>query len=374
MEITIKEISKKVDLKRFIKFQYELYKDNKYYVPPLMSAELNIMMPSENPAFEFCEAKFWLAFNNGQIVGRIGGIINHKYNEIWKNKNGRFSWFDCIEDEQVAFELFKTVEKWAHEKGMEAIYGPYGFTNLDKHGLLVEGYNELATNSANYNYPYYNDFIEKYGFKKEMDWVERKITVPEEIPERITRLSDVILRKNKLHYKEINSKSDVLENASDLFNLYNESYAKLYGMVELSKKQINSLIKQYYRLLNKDLIAMIYNEKEEIVAFCITMPSLAKALQKARGKMFPFGFIHLKKALKYNDTLDLLLIGVHPDYQKKGVNALLFNKIALSIFKMGFKYLETTQNLETNVEVQNQWRFYESKLHKRSRSYIKKII
>lgn len=373
MTTEIKEINKKRELVKFIKFQNRLYKGNKYFVPSLVSTELDSLTPEKNHAFEFCDVKLWLAYKDGKIAGRIGGIINHNYIKIWNKKQARFCWFDCIEDEEVAFKLLQTVESWAKGLGMIAIYGPYGFTNLDKHGLLVDGFKELATKSSNYNYPYYKDFIEKYGFNKEIDWVERQITVPVEIPERVTRLSNVILEKNKLHYKEINSKSDILKNADDLFNLYNESYAKLYGMVELSKNQINSLIKQYYQLLNKDLLALIYNEKEEIIAFCISMPSLSKALQKARGRLFPFGFIHLKKALKQNDTLDLLLIGVRPDYQKKGVNILLFNKIAPAIIRMRFKYLETTQSLETNLDVQNLWKLYDTRLHKRARSYIKNI-
>ncbi|NOZ46871.1 MAG: hypothetical protein GXO79_08815 [Chlorobi bacterium] len=373
MNLTIKEISGKRDLKKFIKFQYKLYRGNKYYVPPLLISELDTLLPAKNPAYEFCEAKFWLAYSNNKIVGRIAGIINHKYIETWDKKQARFSWFDCIEDENVAFALFETVEKWAKSKGMNAIYGPYGFTNLDKHGVLVEGFNELATNSSNYNYPYYKDFIEKYGYKKEVDWVERSIKVPDKIPDKIQRLSKLIAEKNKLHFKEINTKSDLKKYANELFDLFNQSYAKLYGMVEFTEKQKEWMTKNYYNVLNKDYMAVVYNEDEKMVAFGISMPSLSKALQKAGGRLFPFGIFYIKSALKRNDTLDLLLIGVHPDYQKKGVNALLFNKITPNIFKNGFKYVETTQNLESNAEVQNQWRLYETRQHKRARSFIKTL-
>jgi len=366
------EVKSKRELMQFIRFQRQLYKGNPYFVPPLERMERTMFSP-QNVMAEACDYKLWMVKEGKTILGRIAGIINHHFNKDQKIKQARFTHFDCVERQEVAQLLLSTVEQWAQQQGMEEFIGPFGFNNLDKHGLLVEGFEVLACQSSNYNYPYYAQFIENYGFTKRHDWVERSITIPEKAPDRITRFAKVLRERNALHILDLSDKNTLKEYTPRILDLYNETYAKLYGVSPLNEAQKQYLLKSFIPLLDTDLVSVVVNEEDQIVAFGITIHSLSRSLQKAQGRLFPFGFIHLMRAKKNNPILDLLLIGIHPDYQRKGLNALIFDDIQKGIYKHKISIMETTQNLESNQDVQNLWADYESVLNRRARLYQKKI-
>jgi len=373
VELQIKEVQNKKDLKKFISFPYDLYKGNKYWVPPLRFDEMNTLDWNKNPAFDFCEAKYWLAYRDGKIVGRIAGIINNKYIEKWGNKYARFGWIDFIDDVEVLKALISTVETWASEKGMEAVEGPLGFTDLDYEGMLIEGFEELGTMAGIYNYPYYPQYIEKLGYKKEVDWLEFEIKTPDSVPEKIERIAEISLKRNKLSVLDIKKKKDLLKYANDMFHVLNSSYEHIFGFVPLTERQIDVYIKQYFGFVKPEYISIILDKNDKVAAFGITMPSFSKALQKCRGRLFPFGFIHLLKAMYKNDTLDLYIIGVRPDLQGKGVNAIMFNELIKIISGHSFVKAETNYELETNTKVQAQWKFFDKRQHKRRRCYKKQL-
>lgn len=376
MAILIKKVSNKKDLKRFIRFNYELYKNNPYSVPDLYDDMVGTFSTEKNAAFEFCEADYFLAYKDDKLVGRVAAIINRRANETWNKKEVRFGWIDFVDDPEVSKALLDTVEAWGKERGMEAIVGPLGFTDLDAEGMLVEGFDQLSTMSTIYNYPYYSQHMERLGFEKEADWVEYKLTVPDKLPEKFVRISEIILQKYNLKIKKL-KRSEIKEKnyGQKIFDLINEAYAPLYGYSKMTQGQINQYIKTYLPLIDLRMVSLVEDEAGELVAVGISMPSLSKALQKAKGKMLPFGWFHLLKALfvKKPDVLDLLLVGVKPEYQSKGVNALLFYDLVPTYQKMGFKYGESNPELELNEKVQAQWSAFESVQHKRRRAFRKSI-
>ena len=376
MSITIQEISGTRGLKKFAKFPINLYKGNEYYVPALVLDEVGTLNSKNNPAFDFCESVYYMAYKDGEPVGRIAGIINHKANEKSGAKAGRFGFVDFIDDKEVSKALFNAVEKWAKSKGMTEIHGPLGFTDMDPEGTLVEGFDQLSTMSAIYNYPYYPQHIESMGYEKAIDWVEYKIKVPECVPEKHQRISDIVQRKYNLRILKFKSASDVYKGnyGQKIFDLINNAYADLYGYSTLSQRQIDYYVKMYIPLLRLENVTAIVDEQDDLIAVGIAIPSLSKALQKSRGRLFPFGFIHLLKALKgKNDGVDLLLVAVRPDYQSKGVNALLFSDLIPVFIQNGYKYAESNPELEMNEKVQSQWQYFERQQHKRRRAYTKKI-
>ena len=372
--VTIKKVSSKKELKTFIRFNYELYKNNPYSVPDLYDDMLNTFSPEKNAAFEFCEADYFLAYKDGKVAGRVAAIINRRANESWNKKEVRFGWIDFIDDEEVSAALLNQVEAWGKERGMEAMVGPLGFTDMDVEGMLVEGYDQLSTMSTIYNYPYYPAHMEKLGFEKEADWVEFKLMVPEKLPEKFVRISEIILQKYNLKIKKL-KRSEIKEKnyGQKIFDLINEAYAPLYGYSQMTQRQIDQYIKMYLPLIDLRMVSLVEDENENLVAVGISMPSLSKALQKAKGKMLPFGWFHLLKALfiKKPKVLDLLLVGVKPEYQSKGVNALLFYDLVPVYQQMGFEYGESNPELEMNKKVQAQWSAFESVQHKRRRAYKK---
>jgi GNAT superfamily N-acetyltransferase len=376
MAILIKKVSNKKDLKRFIRFNYELYKNNPYSVPDLYDDMVGTFSTEKNAAFEFCEADYFLAYKDDKLVGRVAAIINRRANETWNKKEVRFGWIDFVDDPEVSKALLDTVEAWGKERGMEAIVGPLGFTDLDAEGMLVEGFDQLSTMSTIYNYPYYPQHMERLGFEKEADWVEYKLTVPDKLPEKFVRISEIILQKYNLKIKKL-KRSEIKEKnyGQKIFDLINEAYAPLYGYSKMTQGQINQYIKTYLPLIDLRMVSLVEDEAGELIAVGISMPSLSKALQKAKGKMLPFGWFHLLKALfvKKPDVLDLLLVGVKPEYQSKGVNALLFYDLVPTYQKMGFKYGESNPELELNKKVQAQWSAFESVQHKRRRAFRKSI-
>ena len=374
MGIIIKKVSSKQELKTFIRFNYELYKNNPYSVPDLYDDMLNTFSQKKNAAFEFCEADYFLAYKDGKVAGRVAAIINHRANETWNKKEVRFGWIDFIDDMEVSSTLLKQVEEWGKERGMEAMVGPLGFTDLDAEGMLIEGYDQLSTMSTIYNYPYYPVHMEKLGFEKEADWVEFKLMVPDKLPDKFVRISEIILQKYNLKIKKLKRKEIKEKNyGQKIFDLINEAYAPLYGFSKMTQGQINQYIKMYLPLIDLRMVSLVENEQGELVAVGISMPSLSKALQKAKGRMLPFGWYHLLKALfiKKPKILDLLLVGVKPEYQSKGVNALLFYDLVPIYQQMGFEYGESNPELEVNKKVQAQWSAFESVQHKRRRAFRK---
>ena len=377
MSVEIKKVSTPRELKKFIRFNYEFYKGNPYSVPDLYDDMLNTFSPAKNAAFDFCEADYFLALREGKIVGRVAAIINHRANETWGRKCVRFGWIDFIDDLEVSSALIDTVKDWGRQRSMEEIEGPLGFTDMDAEGMLVEGFDQLSTMATIYNYPYYPQHMERLGMEKSADWVEMKIYIPEEIPEKHQRISDIIQRKYNLHIRKLTSKKEVRESGigHKIFRLINEAYAPLFGFSKMTEKQIDQYVNMYVPVLDLRMVTIIENADHEIVGVGISMASLSRALQKAKGKLWPFGWFHLLKALKWKrpKVLDLLLVGIRPDYQGKGVNALLFTDLIPIYQKMGFEYAESNPELEANDKVQNQWQYFKTEQHKRRRAYKAKI-
>lgn len=374
--IEIKRIeAKKNQLRKFTKFQIDLYSGNEYYVPPLVMDDVNSLLPEKNPAFDFCESIYFMAYRDGKPVGRIAGIINRQVNEKSHSRDCRFGFMDFIDDREVSAALFKALTSWAKEKGMNRLIGPLGFTDMDREGVLIEGFDELSTMATNYNYPYYAEHLEAIGFKKDSDWVEFLLKVPEKIPERFDRIATLVRKKYNLHVKKFTSRQEAKRQYGHaLFHLINEAYKNLYQYSKLTEKQIEYYIDYYLGLLNLDLVTFVVNSHGKLVGVGISMPSMSRGLQKSRGKFLPFGWYHLLKGLKWkNDRVDLLLVAVHPDYQNKGVNALLFQDLVPQYIKYGYIYAESNPEMETNSKVQSQWELFEPRQHRRRRSYAKKI-
>ena len=373
MSVVIKKVSTKSDLKKFIRFNYEFYKDNPYAVPDLYMDMVDTFSREKNAAFEFCEADYFLAYRDGKIVGRVAAIINHRANETWQKKTVRFGWIDFVDDAEVSDALIDTVKAWGRERGMKEIEGPLGFTDMDAEGMLIEGFDQLSTMATIYNYPYYPVHMERMGFEKSADWVEMKIYIPDAIPEKHKRISDIIQRKYNLRVRKLTDKKEVIKSgvAHEIFRLINDAYAPLFGFSRMTEAQIDQYVKVYIPVLDLRMVTLVETEEGEIVAVGISMPSLSEALQKAKGKFFPFGWYHLLKALKWNrpKVLDLLLVAVRPDYQSKGVNALLFTDLIPVYQEMGFEYAESNPELEDNGRVQNQWQYFKTEQHKRRRCF-----
>lgn len=375
MAVEIKVVETKEDLKKFVLFGNELYKNNPYHIPVLVKDELETLDKDINPAFEFCEAVYYLAYKNERIVGRIAGIINHRANEAWNQTHARFGFVDFINDNEVVDALFDTVAKWAKSKGMDMLHGPMGFTDMDKEGMLVEGFDRLGTMITIYNYAYYPKQLERIGFMKDQDWKEYLITIPDSIPERHVRISNLVSQKYGLSVLKFKSNKELIPYGPVVFELINKCYANLYGFSQLSDRQIQYYSKMYMPLLRPDFVTMIRRDKDEkIIGFGLALPNLSRALRKANGSLFPFGFIHLLRALKGRPrVVDLYLMGVLPEYQNRGVNALLFNDLIPIFRQSGAKFAESNPELETNMSVQLQWNYFERKHHKTRRAYIKPI-
>ncbi|GHT64207.1 hypothetical protein AGMMS50239_21500 [Bacteroidia bacterium] len=374
MAVTITEVTNRFALKKFVKFNIKLYKDNPYHVPGLVGDEMMTLSKKRNPAFDFCESIYFLAYRDDKIVGRIAGIINHRANETWNQQYARFGFVDFIDDEEVSSALFKAVEDWAIAKGMKGIQGPLGFTDLDHEGLLVWGFDRLATMATAYSFPYYKEHIENLGYVKDQDWKEFLITIPDRVPEKYQRIAKIVEEKYKFKVKKFKKTKEIWPYARRIFELWNEAYKPLYGFSELSPKQIDYYVKMYIPMLRLDLITLILNENDDIVGLGITLPNLSKALKKAKGYLLPFGWIHLLKALYgKNDVIDLYIIGVLPEYQNKGVNSLIFNDLLPISNQIGYKYAESNPELELNHKVQSQWDYLENEHHKTRRAYIKHL-
>ena len=374
MKVSVKEVVSRADLMRFVHFPNEMYKDNPYYVPTLESGDRDVLNPKKNHAFEFCEGRYWLALDEaGRIVGRIAGIINHQYNQKMGVDFARFGFMDFVDDNAVVDVLFDTVEAWAREKGMKVMNGPLGFLEFDAAGVLVAGFDELPTAYGKYNFPYYEPQLLRRGYKKDTDWVEYQILMPDDIEDWFNRPAKLVAARYHLHQADISTKKKMVSYFPQCARVLNETYRDIHGFSELSEGQIDDLIKQFVPNLNTDFVSIILDESDKVVAFGISIPSLSKAMQKCHGKLFPFGFRHILHALKHNDTVDLLLIGISDQYKNKGLNAMIFDRVSHAIHGYGIKYLESTRELEDNNSVQNMWNRFENRLHKRARCYIKDL-
>lgn len=372
--LVIKEVTTPREFRDFIDFPYRLYRGNPYYVPPLKADERITLQQATNPAFDHCESRYWLACRDRKVVGRIAGIINHSFVRLWEKKYARFGWFDFEEDETIALALLRQVEQWAVKKGMDAVHGPMGFTNFDPAGVLVEGYDQLATLAEQYNYPYYPDCVEKAGYLKEVDWVEYKICIPKEVPKKIAQAALIVKRRHKLSIVNLKDANDIMSYSRSIFELVNTCYGHLHGVVPLSDRQIHYYVERYLSFIRKDFVSLVVDQEGTLIAVGITMPSLSKALQKAKGTLLPFGIFHIMTALRKNNMAELCLVAIRPDYQGKGVNALLMEEINKAYIRNDILMAEANPELESNKRVQSLWTHYETRQHKRRRCYLKSLL
>lgn|SRR5574344_3143 len=384
-KIEIKKVETKRDLRKFIDLHYDLYEGNPYDAPNLVSDEMNTLDKSRNAAFEFCESEYFLAMKEGKVVGRVAAIINNRANEKWERKQVRFGWVDFVDDREVSAALMKAVEDYGRSKGMTEVVGPLGFTDMDPEGMLTWGFDQLGTMPTIYNYPYYPEhFHNMEGYELDNRYVEYKMFVPKTIPEKVTKISKMIETRYNLHVKKL-TKKDVFKNGygSRIFELVNDTYSHLYGYSALSEKQIEQYAKMYLPMIDLNLVSIIEDRNiiedngfYKIVGVGITIPSLTRALQKChRGKLLPFGWWHLLRAIKFHKTeiVDLLLVGVLPEYRLKGANSLIFTDLIPRFQAFGWKWGETQVEMETNLAVQNQWELFNPIQHKRRECY-KKIL
>ena len=379
--IEIKKVESRRDLCKFIDFHNELYKGNPYHVPNLYFDEMNTFRKDKNAAFDFCEAEYFMAYRDGKVVGRVAAIINHSANKKWERESVRFGWIDFVDDIEVSKELLKAVEDYGKSKGMKEIVGPLGFTDMDPEGMLLYGYDQLGTQATAYNYPYYPEHMDRMGgWEKDNDYVEYKLYVPEEMPEKYATIAKMIQKRYNLQVKKLKRNEIYGENGygRKIFQVVNETFKDLYGYSKLTDRQIEQYVKMYLPMADLDLITIIedWNTPDhKVVGVGISIPSLARALQKCGGKLFPFGWWHILRALKFHKTevVDLLLIGVLPEYRQKGANALLFYDLIPHYQRLGFKWGETHVEMETNMKVQGQWQYLNREIHKRRRCYKKDI-
>lgn len=373
--VTVKEVQSKAELRKFVDYPNKLYKDVPQFIPAMYGDDLSDWDKTQNPAFEYCEGKCFLAYRDGKIVGRIGAILSHKANEIWNTKRMRFSQVDFIDDAEVVDALFKTVEDFAREKGCNEVHGPLGFCDLDREGMLVEGFDRKSMFITYYNHPYYNAHLERLGYLKDVDWMEYLISAElgEEIMKRFDTIALRALTHNKLSIAPLKKRSDYGPYIRQVFELLNVAYSKLYGVVPLTEKQIKRYCGKFVPLVDPDYACFVMDENNKLAAFGVAAPSLADAMKKSNGRLFPFGAFRVLHALKHNDTLDLFLIAVRPDLQGLGVNAILLNHIMKNSIRNGIRFAETGPQLEYNEKVQAQWKTFNKEQHKRRRCYIKQI-
>ena len=376
MSVIITEVKTKKELRLFVKFPMNLYKDSPYYVPNLYFDEMNALDPAKNPMCKYSKFVRFLAWKDGKVVGRVAGIINEIANRDWDHKEVRFGWFDFVDDREVSKALLEKVIEWGKSYGMTQISGPLGFTDFDNEGMVVEGFDQISSFMLKFNYPYYREHMEALGYEKVIDWQEYRIFVPEKVPEKVSRIAEIVADRYKLHVRNI-TKRDINKEkyGQKLFDLINRTYCELYDFTVLPPEVIDSYVDTYLGFIDLRYVVVIENEEGKLVALAITMPSLAHAVQKGGGYLFPFGWWHIVKSMyiKHEEALELMLIAVDPDYRNKGVNAMLFNELIPRIIEGGFKYGESNAELETNNKVQNQWDLYEKQLQRVRRIFGKSI-
>ena len=376
MSVTIQEVRTRKDLRAFVKFPLRLYKGCPHYVPNLYFDEMTALDPEKNPMVKYSKFGRVLAYKDGKLVGRVAAIINEIANRDWNHKEVRFGWFDFIDDKEVSRALIERVVAFGKEYGMTSISGPLGFTDFDNEGIVVEGFDDISSFMLKYNYPYYKEHMEALGFDKVVDWIEYRIYVPEAVPDKVQRIAEIVADRYRLHVRKITKREINKENyGQKIFDLINRTYCELFDFTVLPPEVIDSYVKTYLGFIDLNYVVVIENEEGNLVALAITMPSLAHAVQKGGGYLFPFGWYHVIKSmyLKHEEALELMLIAVDPEYRNKGVNAMLFNELIPKIIKGGFKYGESNAELETNNKVQNQWDLYEKDFKRRRRVFGKSI-
>ena len=371
--ISIRKVSTRRELKKFVDFPFLLYSGNAFWVPPLRFDEFNTLRKDINPAFAYCEAECWIAYRDKRVVGRIAGIINRKEMETWNTRLVRFGWLDFIDDPEVSRNLFDAVKQWGRERGMTGLHGPLGFTDMDPEGMLIEGFDQLSSLSAIYNFPYYMDHMERLGFRKSTDWVQFEIAMPSESPEKIERMTNIVLKKYDLHLLKPRKAREIRPYATKLFRMYNQAFRELYGFNSLTQEQIDFYTKQYFGFIRAEFVSIVIDSKDDVVGFGITLPCLSRALQKAGGSLFPFGFIHILRAMRKNDTVHMYLIGVHPDYQGRGVLALVFHELTRAFMAAGIKTARTHPQLEENLKAISIWKNYDARVNIRRRCWISEM-
>ena len=376
-KIEIKPVTTRHELQQFVQFFYDLYRGNDYAVPYLYSEEMSTLRHDKNSSFECCESQYFMAFKDGKMVGRVAAIINHRANKRWDRSQVRFSWFDFVDDQEVSTALLQAVETWGRSKGMTEIAGPMGFIDTDREGMLIDGFDKLSTMYINYNYPYYPQHMERMkGYEKANDWVELLVKVPEVVPEKFAKITEMVRKRYGLRVHKFSRKELINDGwGKRIFDLLNETYKDLYGFSQLSDHQIDQLVNDYIKIADLNLVTGVM-DGDKLVGFGITFPSFSRALQKTRdGRFLPFGWWHLLKILKWHktDTVDLLLIGVLPEYRSKGANALIFDDLIRQFQRYGFDWAETGPQMETNEGVLSQWQYLESTQHRRHRCYRKEL-
>ena len=377
MSVSVRKVESKKDLLEFVEFPIRLYRDVPYYVPSLVLDELATLDPTKNPASEFCSHALFLAEDeSGRTVGRVAAIINTIANRDWDHSEVRYGWFDFIDDREVSAALIAAVEQFGREAGMTEINGPLGFTDFDPEGMLVEGFEEMSSFALKYNFPYYKEHIEALGFSKKIDWLEYKVYIPKQIPEKILRVASIVEEKFGLRIKRITRRMVRKERLGHkIFELINSTYQGLYDFTVLTPRMIDKYVKDYLAILDLKFVSLVVDSEDNIVGVGISMQSISRASRKARGHLFPFGWIHFLKSmfLRYEESCELLLIGIEPQWQDKGVNALIFKDLITTFNKCGFKYAETNGELETNLKVHSLWNLFEADQNKRRRIYGKKL-
>lgn len=371
--IEIKKAVTAKDRRAFVNFFFDLYKGNKYWAPPFRDNERNIMINEKNPASEYCEHKWFLAYKDDKIVGRIGAIVNRKANDIWKNKVVRITRFDYIDDKEVSKALINAASEFGKKHGMEELQGPMGFTDIDTEGMLIEGFEEMSTYITLYNYPYYVEHMDALGFKKDADWIEYQIMMPEKPNAVIERIAQLVIKRGGYKLLEFTNIKKALEYIPAMFDVWTVAYKELYGQTPLTKKQIDLAVRDNIRFANPHFLKFVADKDDNIVAFGLCFPSFTKAAQKANGSLLPTGIFHFLHARRHIDVLDLYLVGVVPKLQGMGLNAIIMDAVVKSAFKLGVKYAESNPELEDNKKVQSQWKNFEKRQHRRRRSYIKAI-
>jgi len=373
--VEIREVKTRSELRKFVNYPNVLFRDVPQYIPAMIGDDLADWDPNKNPAFSYCEAKCWLAWRDGKVVGRIGAILSKRANEKWNLNRMRFTHVDSIDDFEVSFALFKAVTDFARVKCCDEVHGPLGFTDLDREGMLVEGFDRRSMFITYYNFPYYIDHLTRLGYVKDVDWVEMLIDVPydDHTVTRMDKLAERVMRYSNLHIAQLNSRRDYKPWIEKVFRMINVAYSGLYGTVPLDEKQIRRYADKFIPLINPQLACFVADEQENLVGFGVAAPRMADALKKSNGRLFPLGWIRVLRSLKVNDTLDLFLVAVAPEYQNKAVNAIILNHVLKGCHKMGIRKAETGPQLETNHKVQSQWNFFKTEQHKRRRCFVKAL-
>ncbi|MCX6281079.1 MAG: GNAT family N-acetyltransferase [Bacteroidetes bacterium] len=367
----IRDVTTSADLKKFITFPHHLYKGNPYWCPPIIMDEKVTLSPKKNHAFEYCEARYWLAYKDGQLVGRVAGIINPKANQRWGEDLVRFGWIDFIDDPEVSQLLIDKVSEWGRARGMKGIHGPLGFTDMDNEGMIIEGFDQHCTLSSIYNYPYYVDHMVRMGFGKATDWIQYEFDIAQEVPDKVERTAKIVEEKFHLRVLKAKRRKDLMPYALKMFAMLNHAFDELYGFAAINEKQMEAYVKQYFGFIRPEFVAFVLDPKDEVVGFGVSMPSVTAALQKTNGRFFPFGWIHLLRSVYKNEIIDMYLVGVHPDYQGKGAAALVWRDLHRAYLKYGIKKAYSNPQLEDNTKALSIWKNFNGKQTIRRRCWVK---